>query len=259
MENNKKMYTEILIESGKELNLKFAREQLNFNITKHFKLENNNKFAYFETTRNIVYDIDAQNYLSEQIASVLNVFVPNNAKNILIVGLGNNQLVADSLGVQTVNKIVPNLCKIVKTKYNLYILKAGVFGHTGFESATISKALAKELNCDLVVAIDTLAAKDPEKLGTSFQITNTALTPGAGVGNAREKFCEQYLGVPVIILGTPMVINALNICENVEFKNLVLSQKDTEMFVKTSSRVWSLALNKIFNNLTPQEVADYFA
>lgn len=259
MKNNKKIYTEILIESGKEISLNYKSETLNYNITKHINQENENKFVFFETNRNIVFDIDAQNYLSEQIATALQQFVPQNANNILIVGLGNNKLVADSLGVQTVNKIVPNLCKIVKTKYKLYILKAGVFGHTGIESATVTKALVQELNCDLVVAVDTLVAQTPERLGTSFQITNTGLTPGAGVNNPREKFNEEYLGVPVIVLGTPMVINALDICEDVQYKNLILSQKDTEMFVNSAARIWSLALNKYFNNLAPQEVADYFA
>ena len=258
MKNNKKMYTEILIESGKETHLKYESETLNYNITKHFNINNHNKFACYETNRNIVFNIPAQNYLAEQIASMLKIFVPENSKNVLIVGLGNNQLVADSLGVQTVNKIVPNLCKIVKTKYTLYILKAGVFGHTGVESATICKALIKELNCDLVVAIDTLVANSPVRLGTSFQITNMGLTPGAGVGNPREKFCEEFLGAPVIVLGTPMVINALDICEDIQYKNLILSQKDTEMFVKTASRIWSLAINNVFNDLSPQEVADYF-
>lgn len=259
MKNNKKMYTEILIESAKEINFKYESETLNYNITKHFKYKIDKKFAYFETNRNIVFDIDAQNYLSEQIAISLKEFIPQNAKKVLIVGLGNNMLVADSLGVQTINKIVPNLSKIVKTNYNLYLLKAGVFGHTGIESADVTKALVKELNCDLVVAIDTLLSHSPERLGTSFQITNDGLTPGAGVGNAREKINSEYLGVPTIILGVPMVINALNICENTKYKNLVLSQKDTEMFVKCASRVLSLALNKTFNDLSPQEVNDYFA
>lgn len=259
MIRNKKLYTEILIESGKEINLKYESQSLNYNIKKYFKLERGNKFAYFEAERNIVFDVSMQNYLSEQIANVLEQFIPQNAKNVLIVGLGNNMLVADSLGVQTVNKIVPNLSKIVKTKYNLYILKAGVFGHTGVESATICKALVKELNCDLVVAIDTLVASIPNRLGTSFQITTEGLTPGAGVGNPREKFCEEYLGSPVIILGVPMVINAQNLCDELPYKNLILSQKDTEMFVKCASRVLSLAINRTFNNLTPQEVADYFA
>ena len=109
MKNSKKMYSEIVIESGKEVDFEYENEKLNYNIIKNYKLDNAKKFACFEANRNIVFDIEAQNYLSEQIAIILNNFVPLNAKNILIVGLVNNSLVADSLGVQTVNKIVPNL------------------------------------------------------------------------------------------------------------------------------------------------------
>lgn len=256
--NNKKMYSEIFIEMGKEFSQYSSKNSLNYQIIKHINLNNDKKGVFFEATRNLVFDIDAQNYLAHEIAKVLAGLTPKNANNILIVGLGNNKLIADSLGVQTVNKIVPNLCNIVKTKYKLFLLKAGVFGETGIESAQTVKALVKELNCSLVVAIDTLAAISPVRLGTSFQISNMGLSPGAGINNARKKLNYESLGVPVVVLGVPMVINAQNLCEEIEYENLILSQKDTEMFVKCASRVLSLAINEVYNNLTPKEVADYF-
>lgn len=254
--NMKKVLTQVFIEMENQQKPQKNPTKLNFDILKYAGKNNNNDYFYFETSQNLLFDINMQNYLCEQLVLSLKQILKKTYRRVLIVGLGNNDLSADSLGVQTVNKIVPNVFMQNK-KTHIYLLKAGVFGVTGIESADVTKALVKYLGCDLVVAIDTLVAKEACRLGTSFQLSMGGVTPGAGVKNARKSLNEAYLNVKTLLIGVPMVIYSNDLCENTE-KNLVLTHKDNEMYIKCASRVISLALNKYFNNFDAKDVYEYF-
>ena len=91
---------------------------------------------------------------------------------------------------------------------SLAAVAAGVVGSTGVESAELIRALVREIEPGFVIAIDALASRSAQRLGKTVQIADTGITPGSGVGNARAELSRQTLGIPVIALGVPTVVDA---------------------------------------------------
>lgn len=140
--------------------------------------------------------------------------------SVLVVGLGNRQVTPDALGPF----VVDNLCvtrHIVK-EYGKYamgmehakIVSAivpGVMAQTGMETVEILKGIISETKPHLVVAVDALAARNSRRLNRTIQLADTGIHPGAGVGNHRGGLTEESLGVPVIGIGVPTVVDAATI------------------------------------------------
>jgi len=124
-------------------------------------------------------------------------------KKILIVGLGNINATPDALGPRTVEK--------VKIRTNVICIAPGVLAQTGMESFNIIKGIVNEEKPELVIAIDSLAARNARRVATTIQITDTGIVPGSGIGNHRPGLDEANLGVPVVAVGVPMVINSATI------------------------------------------------
>ncbi len=137
-----------------------------------------------------------------------------NVKNILVVGLGNLYVTPDSLGQKVVQKLLitrhffDELSQEYSGIRNLSALSPGVMGQTGIETSTIVKTVAKEINADLVIAIDALCARNVNRLNQTIQISDTGISPGAGVNNKRQSINEEYIGAKVIAIGVPTVIDA---------------------------------------------------
>ena len=132
----------------------------------------------------------------------------------LILGLGNLDIIADSLGGRVTKKIfitrnfkfeTPNLPEVS-------VFNTNVLGVTGIESYDIAKNLIKIVKPDIVILIDSLCASSIDRLGKSFQISNIGLTPGAGVNNARKHF--NFKNVKMISIGVPLVVFAKTYVEN---------------------------------------------
>jgi spore protease len=136
------------------------------------------------------------------------------AFSILVVGLGNAALTPDALGPQTVRNISvtrgdekgahawglpPRPCCISA-------LATGVSAQTGLETAEIVRGLVSTTAPDLVVAVDELAARDPHHLAATVQLSDTGIQPGSGIGGARPALTEQSVGVPVLAIGVPTVV-----------------------------------------------------
>lgn len=149
--------------------------------------------------------------------------------SVLIVGLGNRQVTPDALGPY----VVDNLCvtrHIVKEygKYAMGMEHAnlvsaivpGVMGQTGMETVEIVKGVVDETKPDLVIAIDALAARNSRRLNRTVQIADTGIHPGSGVGNHRNGLTKESLGVPVIGIGVPTVVDAATIV-NDTMENLI--------------------------------------
>lgn len=139
-----------------------------------------------------------------------------NASNILIVGLGNKNCTPDSIGpLVTDNIIVTNhlyeLGLLDEGFKRISIVTPGVKGSTGLETSAIIKGIINVLKPDLVIAIDSLASSSLEHVNKTIQITDTGVAPGSGVGNKREELSIDTLGVPVIGIGTPTVVDAATI------------------------------------------------
>lgn len=157
--------------------------------------------------------------------------------SVLIVGLGNRQVTPDALGPY----VVDNLCvtrHIVKEygKYAMGMEHAnlvsaivpGVMGQTGMETVEIVKGVVDETNPDLVIAIDALAARNSRRLNRTVQIADTGIHPGSGVGNHRNGLTRESLGVPVIGIGVPTVVDAATIV-NDTMENLINALETSEM------------------------------
>lgn len=139
-----------------------------------------------------------------------------NASNILIVGLGNKNCTPDSIGpLVTDNIIVTNhlyeLGLLDEGFKRTSIVTPGVKGSTGLETSAIIKGIINVLKPDLIIAIDSLASSSLDHVNKTIQITDTGVAPGSGVGNKREELSIDTLGVPVIGIGTPTVVDAATI------------------------------------------------
>jgi spore protease len=129
----------------------------------------------------------------------------------LTVGLGNEKIAADSLGVKTASKVLataqfkglPEYDKLGLSES--YTVCPGVFGETGFDTAAHVKLIAESAHADAVIVVDSLTCSGAENIGAIVQITDTGITPGSGVKNARSEISERVLGIPVIAIGIPTV------------------------------------------------------
>ncbi len=152
--------------------------------------------------------------LSQTIGKLHNL---NKDDSVLIVGLGNWQVTPDALGPKTVSKllvtrhiakkdILPD--EIEDKVRGVAAISPGVLGLTGIETSEIVKGIVDKIQPKLVIAIDALAARKTSRINTTIQIANTGVTPGGGIGNKRKALNEENLGIPVIAIGVPTVVDA---------------------------------------------------
>lgn len=157
--------------------------------------------------------------------------------SVLLVGLGNRQVTPDALGPY----VADNLCvtrHIVK-EYGKYAMGMehvklvssivpGVMGQTGMESLEIVRGIVGETKPNLVIAVDALAARNSRRLNRTIQIADTGIHPGSGVGNHRSGLTKETLGVPVIGIGVPTVVDAATIV-NDTMENLIEALESSKM------------------------------
>lgn len=140
----------------------------------------------------------------------------------LIVGLGNSRITPDAIGPISLEHITAT--RHIKSFdaeifdqlgcCEISTLTPGVLGKTGIESAETIKAAAKTVSPDVIIIIDALAAGSVERLASTIQISNTGINPGAGIGNLRSELSRKTLGVPVISIGVPTVVDSSTmVCE----------------------------------------------
>ncbi|MSU02916.1 GPR endopeptidase [Tissierella pigra] len=161
--------------------------------------------------------------LKDQISQALAKEIKGIAKTkedtkILIVGLGNWNITPDALGPKVVERVLVtrqffvNYNKeIDETVANVAALSPGVMGITGIETGEIIKGVVEKVKPNLVIAIDALASRKMDRVSTTIQLSDTGINPGAGVGNNRMELNERTLGVPVIAIGIPTVVDAATI------------------------------------------------
>lgn len=137
---------------------------------------------------------------------------------VLVVGLGNKQVTPDALGPLVVSKIKVTRHLFISYKKDsdetmscVSSIIPGVMGMTGIETMDIIKGIVEKTKPNLIIAIDALAARKKERINTTIQITDTGISPGAGVGNHRSQLNEESLGVKVIAIGVPTVISSYTV------------------------------------------------
>ena len=169
-----------------------------------------------------VYDSKTMTKVSERVYESLKEMVDIDcSKNILVVGLGNWHVTPDALGPKTADKIMVtrHLKRVMPEIMNDDIrpvssVAPGVLGLTGIETVEIIKGIVQRSKPDLIICIDALAARKVQRVNRTIQIGDTGICPGAGVGNNRKAINEETLGVKVIAIGVPTVVDAVTIAND---------------------------------------------
>lgn len=133
-----------------------------------------------------------------------------NKRKVMVAGLGNREVTPDALGPLVIDNlyITRHLLKegIITKSIEISAIAPGVMAQTGMESLTILQALVKEIQPEILIVIDALAARASNRLNKTIQIADTGITPGSGVGNHRNAIDEKSVGIPVLVIGVPTVI-----------------------------------------------------
>ena len=158
---------------------------------------------------------------SEVVTKELKVLIEKHIQgkdSILVVGLGNIYVTPDSLGPKVINEIditrhlleyMPEV--LDENTREVSAISPGVLGTTGIETLEILKGIIDNVKPKLVIVIDALASRSIERISSSVQLADTGIVPGAGVGNARKELTINTLGVPVVAMGIPTVVEAATI------------------------------------------------
>ena len=207
-----------------------------------------------------VPDEDYHREISREIAHHLRSLLDLSRElSVLVVGLGNQEITADSLGPQVVSQL--KMTRHIIREYGVYNMGGekmhrtsgivpGVMAQTGMETLEIIQGVVSETNPDVVIAIDALAARSTRRLARTIQITDTGITPGSGVGNHREGINEENLQVKVIGIGVPTVVDAATIVHDSMAHLLeVLDETEQKEFLE---EMISPHLHSLF--VTPKDV-----
>lgn len=151
--------------------------------------------------------------LSSTIASLLPK-VDGRPLNVLVIGLGNRYATPDTLGPKVVNQVFVTRHVAVKAPElieddvaHLSAFAPSVMGLTGIETAEIIQGVAEHVKPDCLIAIDALAAREVSRINSTIQVSDTGISPGAGVGNKRKELNEESIGCKVIAVGVPTVVD----------------------------------------------------
>lgn len=159
--------------------------------------------------------------LGRQIGELLNRCGIDKEDEILVVGLGNWDITPDALGPKTVSKLIVTRHLLeympeavgVGTR-SVCAVSPGVLGITGMETGEMVSGLIQRVKPKAVIAIDALASRSTKRIGVTVQMSDTGISPGSGIGNRRKELTRHTLGIPVIAVGVPMVVDAATVAED---------------------------------------------
>ena len=158
---------------------------------------------------------------------------------ILVAGLGNEKITPDALGPKCISLILATrhisdeFAKAIGFE-NLRAVAAvtpGVLGTTGIETAESIEGIAEKIKPSCIIVVDALASRSIERLGTTVQITDAGVSPGSGVGNKRSRIDRESMGVPVIAIGVPTVVDALTMAGDV-LQKTGMNEKEIEALLR---------------------------
>lgn len=176
--------------------------------------------------------------LAKYLIEVMKKIIPESEhdKEVLVIGLGNRQATPDALGPYVADNL--NITRHIVKEYGKYAapeemncvvsaIVPGVMAQTGMETAEIIKGVVRETKPDLLIVIDALAARNSRRLNRTIQIADTGINPGSGVGNYRNAITKETIGVPVIAIGVPTVVDAVTIVSDT-MENLLSALETSE-------------------------------
>ncbi|OON98580.1 MAG: GPR endopeptidase [Epulopiscium sp. Nele67-Bin004] len=162
-------------------------------------------------------DPDAHKKIIEELSDSIRGLLPahKGVLKVLVIGLGNRQATPDTLGPYVTDKVLVtrHLAEFLpeaidESVCHLSSLAPGVMGLTGIETSEVVRGVAEHIKPDCIIAIDALGARSASRINTTIQLSNTGISPGAGIGNNRKKLDKDTMGCPVIAIGVPTVVDA---------------------------------------------------
>ena len=154
----------------------------------------------------------ASEVVTKELKKIINIHTDKQG-DILVVGLGNIYVTPDALGPKVINEIdvTRHIIKYLPQYVDegtrpVSAISPGVLGTTGIETVEILKGIVDNIHPKLLIVIDALASRSIDRISSTIQISDTGIVPGAGVGNTRQEISQTTLGIPVIALGIPTVV-----------------------------------------------------
>lgn len=206
---------------------------------------------------------DGFNNEVETISSILSSIIRKDERGVLVVGLGNQEITPDALGPKSIGYIFAtrHIDGELQKQIGLTGLTpvaavaTGVLGQTGIETAEIVAAITKGINPSCVIVIDALASKSVDRLATTIQISNAGIAPGSGVQNKRKELNEETLGVPVVSIGVPMVVDMETIANDMlggastdslspKGKTMMVTPREIDLAIEHAAKMIAFAINK---------------
>ena len=224
LENCKVSIVEVIDEQGSKI--------MNKGIGKYVTLESNlMKFDDDESREEMI------TYLKDELVEILG---DDKTKKTLVIGLGNWNITSDALGPKSVSKtlVTRHIFKNYNKDYDddfteVSDLTPVDMGITGLETSETVKSIVDMIKPDRVIAIDALASRKMERVNSTIQISTAGISPGGGVGNKRKALNKDYLGVDVIAIGVPTVVDAATLTSDVldlAIDNLMSQSNEGENF-----------------------------
>lgn len=209
-----------------------------------------------ELMKNPVTDED----MIEAVAAQLRSLLPNEG-SILAVGLGNTRITPDAVGPKSVSMVLAtrHIGKELSDEIGLGELRSvagfvpGVLGRTGLEAAESVKGLVGAVSPSAIIVVDALAARKLSRLGTTIQISDIGIIPGSGVGNARKEITERSVGVPVISVGIPTVVDVGTLVADLtgsnseipsESRDMIITPREIDIVIERASELIGMSINK---------------
>lgn len=195
-------------------------------------------YITMEAPNMVVPDEEYHEEIAQELANHIRSLIPIRKPDysVLIVGLGNREVTPDALGPYVVDRL--NVTRHIIREYGKYAMGEetvqmisaivpGVMAQTGMETSEIVKGIVQETSPDMLIVIDALAARNSKRLNRTIQIADTGICPGAGIGNHRCGINRETMGIPVLALGVPTVVDAATIV-NDTMENLLTALESSE-------------------------------
>ena len=216
-------------------------------------------YISFETDAIINRNVEFYENISKALAEKINELIKETDKTVLVVGLGNESMTPDSIGPKVIKKIfvTRHIFEFLPDEKDqrmssVCAVAPGVLGVTGIESADVISGICRNIDVGAVIVIDALAARKSERMFSTFQLTDTGIHPGAGVGNKRSPLSKEFLGIPVIAIGVPTVVYASSLVYDAAMEFFDNSDKNEVTAEKIAQKLASFSDRDMV--VTPKEV-----
>lgn len=266
--NSINLHTDLALDIIEKTDVKYNKKKLKgINITEvdidnnSTKIINKDIGKYVTLEFSDITDIDSRENLIKALSLELNKFIKVSKDDlVLVVGLGNILSTPDSLGPKVIEHIL-----VTNHLYELNVLESNysrvatlipdVRAKTGIESFDIISSVIDRIKPSLVIIIDSLASTSLNRLNKTIQITDTNITPGSGIGNARKTLSKKSLGVNTVSIGVPTVVDLesiyseVGVKKNINLINFFVTPNDIDYIIECLVNVIEKSINHVLHEM----------